>query len=46
MKKAIVVPIKTNNQRLPGKNTMLLGGIPLYAHLFKTLQKTSIDVLR
>jgi len=44
MKKAIVVPIKTNNQRLPGKNTMLLGGIPLYAHLFKTLQKTSIDV--
>lgn len=44
MKKAIVVPIKTNNQRLPGKNTMLLGDIPLYAHLFKTLQKTKIDV--
>ena len=44
MKKAIVVPIKTNNQRLPGKNTMILGDMPLYAHLFKTLQKTTIEV--
>jgi CMP-N-acetylneuraminic acid synthetase len=44
MKKAIVVPIKTNNQRLPGKNTMILGDMPLYAHLFKTLQKTKIEV--
>ena len=44
MKKAIVVPIKTNNQRLPGKNTMSLGDMPLYAHLFKTLQKTTIEV--
>ena len=44
MKKAIVVPIKTNNQRLPGKNTMMLGDMPLYAHLFKTLEKTKIDV--
>jgi len=41
MKKAIVVPIKTNNQRLPGKNTMDLGDKPLHDHLFDTL--TQLD---
>ena len=35
---AIVIPIKTNNQRLPGKNTMLLGERPLYDYLFKTIK--------
>ena len=43
MKKAIVVPIKTNNQRLPGKNTMLLGDKPLHDHLFESLKKVKID---
>ena len=38
MKKAIVVPIKTNNQRLPGKNTMILHGKPLHDYLFDTLK--------
>jgi len=44
VKKAIVVPIKTNNQRLPGKNTMLLGDKPLYEHLFDTLKLCDIEV--
>ena len=35
---AVVIPIKTNNQRLPGKNTMLLGNRPLYDYLFKTVK--------
>ena len=36
-----IVPIKTNNERLPGKNTRSLGGRPLYEHLFSTLQETT-----
>lgn len=36
---SIVIPIKTNNQRLPGKNTMTLGDKPLYQHLFDTVKK-------
>ena len=39
MIKIAVIPIKTNNQRLPGKNTMLLGKKPLYQHLFDTIIK-------
>jgi len=35
---AIIIPIKTNNQRLPGKNTMMLGDRPLYDYLFKTVK--------
>jgi CMP-N-acetylneuraminic acid synthetase len=34
---AAIIPIKTNNQRLPGKNTRLLGGKPLLNHLFDTV---------
>lgn len=34
---AVVIPIKTNNQRLPGKNTRLLGDKPLLNHLFDTV---------
>lgn len=41
MNKIAVIPIKTNNQRLPGKNTMLLGNKPLYQHLFDTMTKCS-----
>jgi len=36
---SIVIPIKTNNQRLPGKNTMMLGEKPLYQHLFDTIKQ-------
>ena len=35
---AIVIPIKTNNQRLPGKNTKDLLGRPLYGYLFQTVK--------
>ena len=36
---SIVVPIKTNNKRLPGKNTKILNGKPLYSYLFDTLKE-------
>lgn len=39
LKTAIVIPIKTNNQRLPGKNTKNLNGRPLYDYLFNTVKK-------
>ena len=35
---AAIVPIKTNNQRLPGKNTRKICGVPLFRYLFSTLQ--------
>lgn len=40
MRKKIVgiIPIKLKNQRLPGKNTMELGGKPLCRHLFDTVK--------
>lgn len=37
MKTDIIIPIKTNNERLPGKNTKKLCGYPLYAYLFNML---------
>mgnify|MGYP003114690643 FL=1 len=37
-KTAIVIPIKTNNQRLPGKNTKILFNRPLYDYLFQTVK--------
>ena len=37
MKIVAVVPIKTNNERLPGKNTKLLGGVPLVRHVLRSL---------
>ena len=39
MKIALFIPIKLNNQRLPGKNTMLLNGRPLCDYLFKTVSE-------
>ncbi len=39
MSSCIIVPIKTFNERLPGKNTRLLKGEPLYSYLFNTLKK-------
>lgn len=38
MKIVALVPIKLNNQRLPGKNTMILEGKPVCSYIFETLQ--------
>lgn len=44
MKVVSFIPIKLNNQRLPGKNTMDLDGKPMCNYLFHTLQQvTNID---
>ena len=44
MKTVAWVPIKLNNQRLPGKNTKLLGGKPLCQYMLNTLTNiNSID---
>ena len=37
MKIVLFIPIKLNNQRLPGKNTMILNGRPLCDYIFKTV---------
>lgn len=37
MKIVAMMPIKTNNERLPGKNEKLLGGKPLLRHMLDTL---------
>ena len=39
MKIIAVIPIKLNNERLPGKNTKLLGGKPLILYCIETLTK-------
>ena len=36
-----VIPIKTNNQRLPGKNTKILGGQELCRYLFSTVKEVN-----
>lgn len=38
MKVVSFIPIKLNNQRLPGKNTMDLDGRPMCDYLFETIQ--------
>ena len=44
MKVVSFIPIKLNNQRLPGKNTMLLNGRPMCDYLFETISNVdSID---
>jgi len=43
MKVVSFVPIKLNNQRLPGKNTMSLNGKPLCDYIFNTLK--NIDLI-
>lgn len=44
MKVVAFIPIKLNNQRLPGKNTMLLNGRPTCDYIFDTISKVdSID---
>lgn len=37
-----IMPIKLNNERLPGKNTKLLGGRPLLQHELIHLQETGL----
>lgn len=39
MKIKAIVPIKLNNERLPGKNTKLLGDKPLIHYILETLDK-------
>ena len=36
-----IIPIKTNNQRLPGKNTKMLGENPLYHYMFTTTKNVN-----
>ncbi|GHT75579.1 hypothetical protein FACS189456_7350 [Bacteroidia bacterium] len=38
MKIVLFIPIKLNNQRLPGKNTILLNGKPLCNYIFDTVK--------
>lgn len=40
-KTCIIIPIKTNNKRLPGKNTYPLKGKPLFTYLFNTLKHSN-----
>ena len=45
MKTCIIVPIKTQNKRLPGKTFRQLNGKPLYSYLFETLKsQTKADI--
>jgi len=39
MKVVSFIPIKLNNQRLPGKNTLPLGGKPMCEYIFDTVAK-------
>jgi len=43
MKIVSFIPIKLNNQRLPGKNTMLLNGKPMCDYIFNTIK--DIDII-
>lgn len=42
MKTIAIMPIKLNNERLPGKNTMDLGGKPLLQHELLALRETGM----
>lgn len=42
MKTIAIMPIKLNNERLPGKNTMLLGGKPLLQHQLLATRQTGL----
>ena len=42
MKIVSFIPIKLNNQRLPGKNTMLLNGRPTCSYIFNTINNVDI----
>lgn len=42
MKIIAVMPIKLNNERLPGKNTKILGGKPLMAYMLDSLKQTGL----
>ena len=42
MKTIAIMPIKLNNERLPGKNTMNLGGKPLLQHQLLAMLQTAL----
>lgn len=37
-----VVPIKLNNERVPGKNTKILGGRPMISYILQALLDLSL----
>lgn len=41
MKVVLFIPIKLNNQRLPGKNLMDLNGKPMCDYIFQTVKQVS-----
>ena len=43
MKIVSFIPVKLNNQRLPGKNMVLLKGCPTCNYIFKTISKVDIN---
>ena len=42
MKIVAIMPIKLNNERLPGKNTKLLGNVPLMDYELESLKQEEI----
>ena len=42
MRTIAIMPIKLKNERLPGKNTKLLGGKPLLQYELDSLKKTGM----
>lgn len=42
MRSVAVMPIKLNNERLPGKNTMMLGERPLLNHMLLKMRKAKV----
>lgn len=42
MKIVAIMPIKLNNERLPGKNTKLLGNVPLMEYELRNLKQTGL----
>lgn len=42
MKIVLFIPIKLNNQRLPGKNIKILNGSPLCSYLFETVKELDV----
>ena len=42
MKIVAIMPIKMNNERLPGKNTKLLGNVPLMDYELESLKQTRL----
>jgi len=44
-RRIVIIPMKENNVRLPGKNVKMLGGKPLYHHMTDMLQSIEVDLI-